>query len=60
LPRAIVTATSETSLPGDGIETVSALPAVLIDNAAVTPTDVAVAVMLVPLIFPDSEPITPR
>ena len=38
----------------------SALPLVLIDNAAVTPTEVAVAVMLVPLILPDSEPITPR
>ena len=58
--RAIVTATSETSLPGDRIETLSALPLDLIDNAAVTRADVAVAVMLLPLILPDSAPITPR
>ena len=60
LPRIIMTATSETSLPGDRIEMLSALPLVLINSAAVTPTDVAVAVMLVPLILPASEPITPR
>ena len=60
LPRAIVTATSEISLPGERIEMFSALPLVLINNAAVTPTDVAVAVMLLPLILPDSEPTTPR
>ena len=52
LPRAIITDTSLTSLPGDRIETLSALPLVLINNAAVTPTEVAVAVMLLPLILP--------
>src|SRR5687768_6302319 len=58
--RAIVTETSEISLPGDRIDTLWLLPRVAIDSAALKPTAEACAWILLAVARPEIEPWTCR